>query len=173
MPTILLWRVKKTEKQTEVGAAAYTRLFRASEVGPAVAGLIAGRINRDDDRAVGVGGTARSRVVGKEILRAELTVDAIEDGAEFLGRVGKKHGAAGGVGHGFEGVFAGGVAAAFVFHRADDDSVKKSVGEYRFFARRVEGCAAGGFPPLGGPEDDAAAGVAAALGTARTPHAAV
>src|SRR5260370_29940643 len=146
MPTILLWRVTKTEKQTEVGAAAYTRLFRASEVGPAVADLIAGRINRDDDRAVGVGGTARSRVVGQEILRAELTVDAIEDGAEFLGRVGKKHGAAGGVGHGFEGVFAGGVSAAFVFYPADYDRVKKSGWEYPLFARRVRVCAAWGFP---------------------------
>src|SRR5260370_24894648 len=163
MPTILLWRVTKTEKQTEVGAAAYTRLFRASEVGPAVAGLIAGRINRDDDRAVGVGGTARSRVVGQEILRAELTVDAIKDSAQLLGRVGKKHGAAGGVGHGFEGVFAGGVAAAFVFHGADDDSVKKSVGEDCLFARPVEVCAAWGFAPVGDQEDGAAAVLASRL----------
>jgi len=67
-------------------------------------------------------------------MGAELAIDAIEDGSEFLGRVGINIGAAGGVGHGLEGVLAGGVAAAFVFHRADDDGVKEGVGTHGFFA---------------------------------------
>src|SRR6266446_3398497 len=144
------------------------KLLRASEVGPAVADVIAGRINRDDDRAVGVGGAAGIGVVSEEILGAEFAVDAVEDGAEFLGRVGIEHGAAGRVGHGFEGMLTGGVAATFVLHRTDDDSVKKSAGEYRFFARRVEVCAAGGFARVGDQDDDAAAVIAAALERART-----
>ncbi len=97
--------------------------MRAGEVGLAVADVVGGGVDGDDDGAVGVGGAAGSGVVGEEILGAEFAVDAVEDGAEFLGRVGVEHGAAGGVGHGFEGVLAGGVAAALVFHRADDENL--------------------------------------------------
>jgi len=68
----------------------------------------------------------------------------IEDGAEFLGRVGIEHGAAGGVGHSFEGVFTGGVAAAR-FHRADDDGVEERVGADGFLAGGVKVGRAGGF----------------------------
>src|SRR5712692_7219807 len=103
----------------------------------------------DDDGAVGVGGAAGSGIVGQEILSAEFAVDTIEDRGQLLGRVGKEHGAAGGVGHGFEGVFTRGVAAAFVFYRADDDGVKQGVGEDGFLASRVEVGAASGFPRVG------------------------
>src|SRR5712671_5543473 len=96
-------------------------LLRASEVGLAVADVVGGGVDGDYDGAVGVGGAAGIGIVGEEIL-----------GAEFLGRVGIEHGAAGGVGHGFEGVFTGGVAAAFVFHRADDDGVEERAGEDGF-----------------------------------------
>src|SRR5712691_1397501 len=142
--------------------------LRAGEVGLAVADVVGGGVDGDDDGAVGVGGAARSGVVGEEILGAEFAIDAIEDGAEFQGRVGVEHGAAGGVGHGFEGVFAGGVAAAFVFHRADDDGVKERVGADGFLASRVEVGGAGGFAGVGDQDDDAAAVVSTAFERART-----
>src|SRR6266852_6284524 len=143
-------------------------LLRAGEVGLAVADVVGGGVDGDDDGAVGVGGAARSGVVGEEVLGAEFAVDAIEDGAEFLGRVGIEHGAAGGVGHGFEGVFTGSVAAVFVFHRADDDGVKERVGAHSFLASRVEVGTAGGFSRVGHQDDDAAAVVPTALKGART-----
>src|SRR2546426_491803 len=114
--------------------ATYTRRYtsgeslRPGEVRPAVADLIVGGVNRDYDGAVSVGGAARSGVVGQEILGAGVAVDTIEDGAQFLGRVGIEHGAASGVRHGFEGVLASGVAAAFVFYWAGDGGVKKRLG---------------------------------------------
>src|SRR5258708_9007325 len=88
------------------------------EVGLAVADVEGCGVDGDDDGAVGVGGTARGGVIGEEILGAELAIDAIEDGSEFLGRVGIKHGAAGGVGHGFEGVVTRGAFSAFRFFPA-------------------------------------------------------
>src|SRR5712692_6589916 len=138
-------------------------LLWPGEVGLAVADVVGGGVDGDDDGAVGIGGAARGGIVGEEILGAEFAVDAIEDGAELLGRVGKEHGAAGGVGHGFEGVFTGGVAAAFVFHRADDDGVKERVGEHGFLASRVEVGTTGGFASVGDQDDDAAAVVPTAL----------
>src|SRR5713226_8612827 len=98
-------------------------LLRAGEVGLAVADVVVVGGNRDYDGAVGVGGPARSGIVGEEILRAEFAVDTIENGAEFLWSVRIEHGAASGVGHGFEGVFTGRVAAAHAFPRADDDGL--------------------------------------------------
>src|SRR5260370_8015604 len=103
-------------------------LLRPSQVGLAVADVVGGGIDRDDDGAVGVGRAAGIGVVGEEILGSEFAVDAIEDGAQFLRRVGIEHGAAGGVGHRFQGVFACGVAAVFIFHRADNDGVEERVG---------------------------------------------
>src|SRR5216684_9408148 len=143
-------------------------LLRAGEVGLAVADVVGGGVDGDDDGAVGVGGAAGGGVVGEEILSAELAVDAVEDGAELLGCVGVEHGAAGGVGHGFEGVFAGGVAAAFVFHRADDDGVEERAGDDGFLASGVEVGGAGGFAGVGNEDDDAAAVGAAARQRART-----
>src|SRR5882724_297391 len=142
-------------------------LLGAGEVGLAVADFVVAGADFNDDGAVGVGGAARIGIVGQAVLGAELAVDAIEDGAEFLGRVGIKHGAAGGVGHGFEGVFAGGVAAAFAFHGADDDGVEERVGEDGFLAGGLEVGAAGRFAGVGDEDDDAAAVVAAALEGAR------
>src|SRR6202158_3152490 len=137
-------------------------LLWAGEVGLAMADVVAGRGDGDLDGAVGVGGAARGGIVGQEILGAELAVDAIEDGAQLLGLVGIEHGAARGVGHGFQSVFTSGVAPAFVFHRADDDGVKQRVGAYGFLASRVEVGAAGGFARVGDQEDDAAAVVSTA-----------
>jgi hypothetical protein len=96
-------------------ARLYTRLLRAGEVGAAVADFVVVLGDGDDDGAVSVGGAAGVGVVGEAVLSAEFAVDAVEDSREVLDVIGIKHGAAGGVGHGFEGVFAGGVAAAFVF----------------------------------------------------------
>jgi len=121
----------------------------------------------DDDGAVGVGGAARVGIVGEAILGAEFAVDAVEDGGEVLGGVGKEHGAAGGVGHGFEGVFAGGVAAAFIFDGANDDGVDEGVGADGGLAGGFEVVAAGGFAGVGDEDDDAAAFVAALLERAR------
>src|SRR6266852_3135067 len=143
-------------------------LLRASEVGLAVADVVGGGVDGDYDGAVGVGGAAGIGIVGEEILGAEFAVDAIEDGAEFLGRVGIEHGAAGGVGHGLEGVFTGGVAAAFVFHRADDDGVEERAGEDGFLASGVEVGGAGGFASVGDQDDDAAAVSPTAFQRART-----
>src|SRR5713101_6095098 len=142
-------------------------LLRAGEVGLAVADVVGGGGDGDYDGAVGVGGAAGIGIVGEEILGAEFAVDAIEDGAEFLGRVGIEHGAAGGVGHGFEGVFTGGVAGAFVFHRADDDGVEERAREDGFPASGVEVGGAGGFAGVGNEDDDAAAVGAAARQRAR------
>src|SRR6266566_8956152 len=122
----------------------------------------------DLDGTVAIGGTAGIGVVAEAVLGAQLAIDAIEDGAEFLGRVGIEHGAAGGVGHGFEGVFTGGVAAAFVFHRADDDGVEERVGADGFLAGGVKVGGAGSFAGVGNQDDDAAAVVSTALEGART-----
>ena len=58
-------------------------LLGAGEVGLAVADVVGGGVDGDDDGAVGVGGAAGIGVVGEEILGAEFAVDAIEgaDGA--------------------------------------------------------------------------------------------
>ena len=61
-----------------------------------------------------------------------------------------------------------GVAAAFVFHWADDDGVKKRVGEDGFLAGRLEVGATGGFARVGDQDDDAAAIIATAFERART-----
>src|SRR6266446_2627768 len=143
-------------------------LLWPGEVGFAVADVVGGGVDGDDDGAVGVGGAAGGGIVGKEILGAEFAVDAIEDGAQLLGRVGIEHGAAGGVGHGFEGVFTGGVAAAFVFHRADDDGVEERVGADGCLAGGVEVGGTGGFAGVGNEDDDVAAVVATAFEGART-----
>src|SRR5258708_34299275 len=119
-------------------------------------GVVGGGVNGDNDRAVGVGGSARSGVVGEEILGAQLAVDAIEDGSKFLGRVGIEHGAAGGVGHGFQGMLTSGVAAAFIFHWSDDDGVKKRVGKHGFLAGRLEVSATGRLARVSNQVDNAA-----------------
>src|SRR5260370_21430705 len=142
-------------------------LLGGGEVGLAVADVVGGGVDRDDDGTVDVGGAARIGIVSEEILGAEFAVNAIEDGAEFLRRVGIEHGAAGGVGHGFEGVFTGGVAAVFVFHGADDDGVKERVGEDGGLAGGVEGGGAGGFTGVGDQVDDAGAGGSPPMGRAR------
>src|SRR5258707_3188535 len=139
----------------------------AGEVGLAVGEVVGGGVDGDDDGAVGVGGAARGGVIGEEILGAEFAIDAIEDGSELLGRVGIKHGAAGGVGHGLEGVLAGGVSAAFVFDRAADDGVKEGLGTDGFLAGGVEVGADEGFAAVGDHDDDAAAVFSAALERAR------
>jgi len=70
-----------------------------------------------------LGGAAGIGGVGEAVLGAELAVDAIEDGAEFLGRVGVEHRAP---------VVSVMVSRAyspavlrplFAFHRADNDGV--------------------------------------------------
>src|SRR6266487_986021 len=160
-----------TRSPTGVGAGGincgrrYTggELLGAGEVGAAVADLVIAGDDFDFDGTVAIGRAAGIGVVTEAVLRAQLAVNAIEDGAKVLSRVGIEHGAAGGVGHGFEGVFAGGVAATLVFHRADDDSVEQRVGAHRFLASGVEVGAAGGFAGIGDEDDDAAAVVAAAL----------
>src|SRR5260370_26983315 len=80
-------------------------LLRPSQVGLAVADVVGGGIDRDDDGAVGVGRAAGIGVVGEEILGSEFAVDSIEDGAQFLRTVGIEHGAAGRDGHRFHGGF--------------------------------------------------------------------
>src|SRR5258706_10360725 len=139
-------------------AASRTDSVRAGKVGTAMADVVAGRGGGDLDGAVGVGGAARGGVVGQEILGTELAVDAIEDGAQLLGRVGIEHGAAGGVGHGFQSVFTGGVAAAFAFHRGGGDGVKERVWADGLFSRPGEIRAGGGFAPRGKHNGDATAG---------------
>src|SRR5258708_18740630 len=49
------------------------------------------------DVAKGVRRTARIGIVAEAVLRAKLAVNAVEDGGEVLGPVGKKHGDAGGL----------------------------------------------------------------------------
>src|SRR5258708_10368002 len=90
--------------------------------------MVGGGVNGDDDGAVGVGGAARVGIVGEKVLGAEFAVDAVEHGAEFLRRIGIEHGAAGRVGHGFKGVFTGGVAASFDFPLPANDRVMRRVG---------------------------------------------
>src|SRR5258706_4102945 len=139
-------------------AASRTDSVRAGKVGTAMADVVAGRGGGDLDGAVGVGGAARGGVVGQEILGTELAVDAIEDGSQLLGRVGIEHGAAGGVGHGFQSMFTGGGAGAFAFFPAGEDGVKPSGGAYRLVARHLAVRAARRFAPLGHPDDEVAGG---------------
>src|SRR5207248_3257272 len=82
------------------------------------------------DGAVSVGRTARIGIVSKPVLGAKLAVDAIENGGKLLGRVRIKHRAAGRVGHGFKGMFTGGVAAVFVFDGTNHDGVKERSEEH-------------------------------------------
>ena len=99
---------------------------------------LVGAVDFDLDVAVGVGGAARFGVVAEAVLRAEFAIDAIEDAVEFLELIGIEHGAAHGVGDGVERVLAGGVAAAFVFHRAHDDRIEQRAGLHGGFA--CSGC---------------------------------
>src|SRR5216684_3987234 len=96
------------------------------------------------DFAKRIGRAARVGIVAEAVLGAQLAVDAVEDGVELFGGVGKKHGAAGGFGDGLNGVLAGSVAAALVFHGADDDGVKQRAGTQRAAARGLEVGLAGG-----------------------------
>jgi len=137
--------------------------LRSGEIGLAVADLVVAGRDFDFDGAVGVGGTARIGIVGKTILGTELPVDAIEDGGEFRQRIRIKHSATGRVGHGFEGMFAGGVASILVFHRANNDRVKEHTGADSLPARGVEVVMAGSFSSVG-DENDHAAPVISALG---------
>src|SRR5450432_4294996 len=111
--------------------------------------------NFDFDAAVGVGGAAGIGVVAQAILGAQLAVDAIEDDVQVLRSVGEEDGAASGVRDGFEGVFAGGVAAAFAFYRANQNGVEKGIGANGGFAGGFEIGAAGGFSDVGGENDHA------------------
>src|SRR5450755_840265 len=113
------------------------------------------------DAAVAVGGPAGIGVVAQAILSAQLAVDAIEYDVEVLRSIGEENGAAGGVGDGFEGVFAGGVAAAFIFYRANQDGVEQGIGANGGFAGSFEIGAAGGFSAVGDENDYAAAVFAA------------
>src|SRR5947207_4791795 len=146
----------------------HEELLGAGEVGLAVADVIIGGGDGDLDGAETVGGAAWSRIVGQEILGTELAVDAIKDGAQLLGGVGIEHGTASSVGHGFQRVFAGGVAPTLIFHRADDDGVKERISAHGFLASNVEVGAAGGFAGVGDKDDDAAAVVPTAFEGART-----
>jgi hypothetical protein len=89
-------------------------LLRAGEVGFAVADFV-GVQHFYFDAAIGVGRAAGIGIVAQAILRAQLTVDAIEDDVQVLRGVREKDGAAGSVGDGFDGMFPGGVAAALIF----------------------------------------------------------
>src|SRR5712671_5028670 len=121
-------------------------LLRASEVGLAVADVVGGGVDGDYDGAVGVGGAAGGGIVGEKILGAEFAVDAVEDGAQLLGRIGIEHGAAGGVGHGLE----------------------ERVGADGCLAGGVEVGGTGGFASVGNEDDDAAAVVSTAFEGATT-----
>src|ERR1700687_1765871 len=114
-----------------------------------MADMIAIVENFDLDGAVGIGWGAKLLGIGKAIRRAKLTVDAVENTAELLGRVGIKHGAAGGVGHGFKRVFAGRVSTAFTLDRANNDGIEERVRTDRFLASGVEVGAARGFAGVG------------------------
>src|SRR5260370_10048692 len=128
-------------------------LLGAGEVGFAVEDVVGGGVDRADDGTVGVGGASRIGIVSEEILGAEFAVNAIEDGAEFLGSVGIEHGAAGGVGHGFEGVFTGGVWAVFVFYGAGGEGVGGRIGEGGRPSGAVGAGGAGGVPGARDPDE--------------------
>src|ERR1700674_3302926 len=138
-------------------------LLRAGEVGLAMADVIVAVEDFDFDGAIGIGGAAGDGVVGAAGLGAQLAVYAVEEAVEIARRGGIEHCAAGGVGHGFEGVFASGVAAAFGFDGSDNDGVKESAGADSGFARGIEIAVAGGFAGIGDHDDDAAAVIAALL----------
>src|SRR5712691_1812465 len=142
-------------------------LLRAGEIRLAVADLVFPG-DFDFDAAVSVRRPARIGVVAQAVLRAQLAIDAVEDGVELLRGVGKKHRPAHGVGDGFKGMLASGVAAAFVFYRANHDGVEERAGTHRFLARGVEVAAAGGFTGVRHQNDDAAAVFATAPKGART-----
>ncbi len=64
-------------------------------------------------------------------------------------------------------MLSSGIAAAFVFHRADHDGVKERAGAYGFLSRGGEVGAAGGLAGVGHKNDYAAAICTAATKSAR------
>src|SRR5262252_4216641 len=123
-------------------------------------------LHTHDNLAKGVRRAARMRIVAQAILRAQLTVNAVEDGVELLRGIGIKNGAAGRVRDGLEGVFPGSVAAALALHRADDDGVEKRTRENGLPSGRFEIAARGGFAGVGDQDDDPAVLAGAAVESA-------
>src|SRR5258708_1091308 len=141
-------------------------LLWAGKVGLAVANLIfAGHL--DFDLPIGVCGASRGGVIPQPVLRTQLAVDAIENTVQFAGGVREEHSPTHGIGNCFQGVFAGRVAAAFVFDRANDDGVKQRSGAHRLFSGGVEIGSAGRFAGVSNQDHHSAAIFTAALQVAR------
>ncbi len=104
-----------------------------------------------------VRGTARIGIVGEAVLRAQFAVDLIEDDAKFAGIVWEEHGAARGFCDGLQSVLTGGVAAVFVFHGPNENSVNKRVRADGRFASSVKIGAAGGLAAVGDEDNDVTA----------------
>src|SRR5438477_645081 len=138
-----------------VAAMGAEDLLGRGQVGLAVPHLIVAGCDFDFDGAIGIGRPARIGIVGETILRAQLAVDAIEDGAKLLRGIRIKHRATGGVGHRLESVFTGGVAAIFVFHGPDNDGVKEHIRADGLPASGVEVVMAGGFSGVRDKDNDA------------------
>ncbi len=103
------------------------------------------------------------RIIAEPVLRAQFLVDPLEHGIELRHRIGIIHRAAGGVGNGLEGMFAGGVAAVFAFHRANHNGVEQRLGTHGGAAGGFEIRAAGGLPGIGEQHHGAPAADAASL----------
>src|ERR1700730_11706960 len=142
------------------------RLLRAGQIGFAVANFV-GVEDFYLDAAVGVGGAAGGGIIAQAGLGAELAVDPLKNNVQVLGRVGENDGSASGVRDGLDRVFTRGVAAAFVFHRAHDDTVEQGVGAHSTFSRGVEIGATGGFSSVGNKDNYATTIFAAAFECAR------
>jgi hypothetical protein len=65
-------------------------------------------------------------IVTKQILRAQLAIDAIKHCVELLKIVEDKERSTRAIGDCNERMFAGGIAAVLIFHGPDDDRIKQS-----------------------------------------------
>src|SRR5262249_41671673 len=110
----------------------------------------------DFDVAEGVCGAARVRIIGEAVLGAKFAIDLVEDDSEVGGAVRKKHGAAGCLCDGVQGVWAGSVAATFVLYGANQDCVQERIGSNSSFSRGIKIGAAGGLATVGDEDNDVA-----------------
>src|SRR5215472_8276528 len=160
-PRVLRWLKRHYSMRGETGGLERPLLLRSGEIGLAMTNLIVASGYLHFDGAIRVGRAARVGIVREPVLCTKLTIDAVENGGKFRGRVWVEHGAAGGIGHGFEGVLAGSVPPVFVFHGTDHNRVQKHIRADGLPASSLEIGAACRFPCIRDEDDNATAVVSA------------
>ena len=103
------------------------------------------------------GGRDRTRIIPQQILGAKLAIDAIKHFLELIEGVENELRAAGAIGDGDQGVFAGGIAAVLIFQWTNNDGIKQGVGKNGGAASVLEFGDAGGLPGVGDQHNSATA----------------